>query len=561
MRRPFARPFWRPFWRTVAWKLSLALVLLSAVALGTVGVVSNVSTHREFVRFVREQGREELARRAGQYAERHGGLAGFRPFKGRPLPALATGDTDDASYEGPYVVLDVDGRTLTAAAGIPIGARLTGARAASAAPVRAGGRLVGHVALSGFAPRLDPRSADFLARTTDTIRWTMLGTALAAVLTGWLLSRALLEPLRELRRGLDAVRRGREPAPPERVPRDEFGEALVAFHEMHASVAQHQRARRQLTANIAHDLNTPLNVISGTLEGLLDGTFPPTRERLGQLHAVTRHLAALVGDLRFLSLADAGELHLDLAPDDLAGVVRDAASGFAELAARGGVRLRVDAPAGGTNARFDTRRVTQVLQNLLGNALRFTPSGGEVAVEVRSRGAAWEVRVRDTGSGIPEEHLPHVFERLYRADEARGGEGSGLGLAICRSIVGAHGGRIGVESAPGRGTTVTFTLPAAPTGPSGLGEAAHDSPVLARDAAQPLRAAEAEGLLPHAVREGVASRAVHPLQRGAHGLHLGQRVEAPVIPRGEGGVALLEQVGEEGGIGDGVDSAHRMASL
>ena len=290
----------------------------------------------------------------------------------------------------------------------------------------------------------------------------MLGATLLAALLGVLMSRALLRPLGELLAGIGALRRGEAPAAPPipgRAPTDEFGEVLGAFGEMHRDVVRNQQARRRLTADIAHDLNTPLSVISGTLEGILDGTFQPTPERLRRLHREAGHMAQLVGDLRFLALADAGELQLRREPTDVVALVSGTVAPFHELAAAQGVTLTTAVPAGGLTAPLDPQRVTQVLQNLLANALAHTPCGGEVRVEAAREGGGVRLHVADTGSGIAPAALPHVFDRLYRADDSRSSGGSGLGLSICRSIVEAHGGQIDLTSTPGVGTAVTVRLP------------------------------------------------------------------------------------------------------
>ncbi|WP_027483329.1 sensor histidine kinase [Deinococcus pimensis] len=462
----------RPFWRTLAWKLTLAFVLVAALALGAVGVISYASTRSEFNRFIGDQARNDLVNRVQTYVQENGNLAGFTPYRrnfnvdqghgtteGTPRSPDGRVFRDGPIFRASFVALDPQFRTLYATPTLPGGTRLPENLLGRVVPVTVDGNVVAYVAPSGVEPRLDPRSQEFLERTSSSILWGMLAATLAAVGTGLLMARALLGPLQELRRGIQAVQRGEAPREAPRARADEFGEVLHAFHEMHDSVVRNQQSRQQLTANIAHDLNTPLSVISGTLEAMIDGTFKATPERLARLHRETRHVAHLVNDLRFLSLADAGELHLDLQETDAALVLREAVSGVAELAGRQGVTLAVEAPEHGPLMTLDARRVTQVIQNLLSNALSHTPPGGRIDVVVRHEGTSLSVDVQDTGVGIAADKLPFVFDRLYRAEDARSEGGSGLGLSICKSIVEAHGGRIGIRSEPGRGTTVTFALP------------------------------------------------------------------------------------------------------
>ncbi|MFC6592655.1 sensor histidine kinase [Deinococcus lacus] len=238
---------------------------------------------------------------------------------------------------------------------------------------------------------------------------------------------------------------------------------MHAFHAMHREVVGAGLARQRLTADIAHDLGTPLTVMQGTLEGLLDGTFQPTPARLERLHTETLHMAQLVADLRLLALAEAGELHLNLETLRALEVLDSVAGAFASAAEAAGVTLAAHA-APGLSLRADPLRLSQVLRNLVANALAHTPPGGTVSLAAEEDGAGLRFDVTDSGSGIAPADLPHVFERLYRADAARHGGGSGLGLSIARSVVEAHKGRIWLSSEAGQGTQVSFWLPLGPTG-------------------------------------------------------------------------------------------------
>jgi signal transduction histidine kinase len=221
--------------------------------------------------------------------------------------------------------------------------------------------------------------------------------------------------------------------------------------------------RRNLTADVAHELRTPLQIIQGNLEGVLDGVYAPTAEHLTATLDETRLLARLVEDLRTLSLAEAGQLPLHMAPVEVCDVLADAATSFSGPAEAADVTLKmVCDPAAALVVQADVARLNQILGNLLSNALRYTSAGGCITLRAAREGEGVCLEVQDTGSGIPPDELPYIFDRFWRGDHARThtpGVGSGLGLAIARQLVHAHGGRITVQSVVGQGTKFQIFLP------------------------------------------------------------------------------------------------------
>lgn len=231
-----------------------------------------------------------------------------------------------------------------------------------------------------------------------------------------------------------------------------------AFNTMTERLQNHDRLRRDLMADVAHELRTPLTVIQGKLEGLLDGVYPRDDSQLEQLLEETHVLSRLVEDLRTLALSESGALKLQKESIDLGELTRDVVRAFGGQANAQNVTLDVDAPADLSPIEIDPVRIREVISNLLSNALRHTPPHGSVNVRVAATSnGAMSVDVGDTGSGMTPEEIARAFDRFYKGSESRG---TGLGLTIARSLVAAHGGDIHASSEHGRGTRITFTLPA-----------------------------------------------------------------------------------------------------
>jgi two-component system, OmpR family, sensor histidine kinase BaeS len=241
---------------------------------------------------------------------------------------------------------------------------------------------------------------------------------------------------------------------PERGP-SEVRSLARAFNAMSARLADNERARRTLLADVSHELRTPLTVMQGTLEGVLDGVYPADEAHLRPVLDETRVLSRLIDDLRTLSLSEAGALRLHREPTDLRALLGEVVASHRPMADEADVRL--DLEVGDLDPiSIDPARIRQVMANLVANALRFTPAGGRIAVVASGSGTAIEIRVSDTGTGMEPDEVDHAFDRFYRSP---GSTGSGLGLSIARNLVEAHGGRIGLTSEPGRGTTVEVMLP------------------------------------------------------------------------------------------------------
>ncbi len=296
-----------------------------------------------------------------------------------------------------------------------------------------------------------------------TIWLAGIGLALALpILVGIVARRAfsnMVNPLAQVMAAADAVAEGDLSV---RVPETgpgEMAQLAVSFNRMVSELERNDALRRNLTADVAHELRTPLHIIQGNLEGIMDGVYEPTLEQMDLLLDETRRLARLVEDLRTLSLAEAGQLSLTKEPIPVRGLLEDVATSFSGQAEAAGIHLCVEAKTtDGVTFLGDAGRMDQVLSNLVANALRHTDRGGSVWLRTE-REPGWVcIQVADTGSGIRPEDLPNIFDRFWRDDPSRQ-DSSGLGLAIARQLVQAHGGRIGVESRLGQGTTFSIDLP------------------------------------------------------------------------------------------------------
>ncbi|MHB8620738.1 MAG: sensor histidine kinase, partial [Chloroflexota bacterium] len=284
-----------------------------------------------------------------------------------------------------------------------------------------------------------------------------------AIVASLALSGQITAPARALTRAARSMAAGKRDQRVAVGARDELGEVASAFNALSASLAEQETLRRQMAADVAHELRTPLAVLQAKIEALQDGIRPVSEAALGELHQEVRLLSRLVADLRDLSLAEAGQLPLKREPADVGALARASVERFMPAASEKGVRLLMHTGPGLPPVDVDQERFAQVLGNLLENALRHTSPAGQVETRVAlaSVGNGVEIAVYDSGPGIPGEHLAHIFERFYRIDPARSRAegGSGIGLAVVKQLIEAHGGKVWAESPTGQGASFHMVLP------------------------------------------------------------------------------------------------------
>ena len=284
--------------------------------------------------------------------------------------------------------------------------------------------------------------------------------ALLALLTGLAVARRITRPVTRLIRVTRAMGGGDRAARvgPVAAP-GELRELATAFDQMADGLDREEQLRRDLVADIAHELRTPIAVLQAGHEALLDGVAEPTPEQLASLRDEVLRLARMVGDLQTLAAADAAAMQLTLRPGDLASIAATAADSLAGQFEAAGITLHRQLTP--VPVLADAHWLHQVVTNLLTNALKFTPAGGLVTIEAGPADGQARLRVSDTGTGIPAEELPRIFNRFWRGRQASTVSGSGIGLAIAAELAQAHGGQLTAASQPGQGTELTLTLPSA----------------------------------------------------------------------------------------------------
>jgi signal transduction histidine kinase len=402
----------------------------------------------------------------------HGKGTGSGSGQGRGQQAAGTGGMW-AMMNQRVIIADPQGRVVYDTAGDLIGNMLSAAQKDIGAAIVANDQPIGTVIVtpSGLTATGSP-AEDFLSSVNQSIITAVLIAGAIALGLGALLFIQITAPLRQLTQAADAIAGGNLKQRVIIRSHDEFGELGQSFNQMTESLEKADTLRRHMAADIAHELRTPLAVMQANLEGMMDKVLPLDPEQIGSLHEQTLLLNRLVGDLRLLTLAESGELQLERKLTSLEALIHKVIEHIQPQARQQGVELRLDVQNGLSPVSIDADRITQVLNNIIANALRYTSPGKTITIKAENinqlvKGV--QVSVIDPGPGIEAEDLPYVFERFYRVDKsrARASGGSGLGLTIVKQLVEAHGGKVEaaspaffVDGQKGYGTRITFTLPA-----------------------------------------------------------------------------------------------------
>jgi signal transduction histidine kinase len=441
-------------------KLTLAFLLVSLAAIGLAAIFVWVTTSTQFDKYLVDQRQTEFVAIVTEYYQALGNWEGVdAALRSQGLLPPPTQPGSSPPDPQPFALVDQNRTVIISGGQYLPGQKVQKGVLEKGIGIEINGLVVGTVLTTGQTPSRSTIEVKYITSVNKSLLVAALGGAALAFLLGLIIARTLTHPLRNLTAATHAVAHGQLK---QQVPvgsADELGELAQAFNQMSTELALANQSRRQMTADIAHDLRNPLTVIGGYLESLQDQKLEPTPERFEILQAEVKHLQRLVEDLRILSLAESGDLLLNQQAVNIGDMLAHVTAAYQHQSKKQGIQLIVEAEPGLIESELDPERMEQVLGNLVSNALRYTPKGGEICLRANRSGGNLILEVKDTGSGIAPEILPHIFERSYRGDPSRTGAESGLGLAIARSIVELHGGTIQVDSSLGKGSQFRITIP------------------------------------------------------------------------------------------------------
>ena len=441
------------FTRSLTFKLTLGFCLVSLVGVAIVAILASRITQNEVNSLLNRQEQERIARELGDVYEAEGSWEDV--------------DTAIADFYSPrnFIVVRQDNVIVLPGLGLPLGQRIPREQGEGRIAIRANGERVGY--LVSFQPSrrnpLPPNNDNILKSINRNI---ILGAIAALVISsavGVLGARQITKPIVELTAASQNIAAGDLSQQVTVRSNDEIGQLANSFNKMSSDLVESQKQRRQMTADIAHDLRTPLSLILGHAEAIEDGVLPPTPETLHIIHDEAQRLNHLIEDLRTLTLADTGTLTLEKQRVKPVDLIKRAGSAHRPLAQEKNIEMKISAEESLPEIEVDPRRIGQVLDNLVSNAIRYTPQGEKIWLRVKHQQDGLCFSIQDSGPGIPESDIAHIFDRFYRADKSRNRDegGSGLGLAIAKSLIVQHNGRIWAESQVGHGTNFQFILPTA----------------------------------------------------------------------------------------------------
>ncbi len=443
-------------------KFILAFVAVGLVAIALVGVFTSFVSNQQFESLVQDRMITDLSKIVISYYETYGTVLGIENYFTSNSVAIFT---DNAKPVRVDIILALPNqRILLGNEKYPPGTELSNSVIRNADEIIYEEKVIAYILIED--PPFLPNSEEtrYIERTNRALVYASLIAIGLAVILGLIFTQTLLKPLSSLNDAMNRMKRGELEQVVHNESKDELGEVIEGFNQMSSALAASNARRDQMTADIAHELRSPLTVINGYLEAMQDGSLAPTPARLGIIQQEVSQLNRLVTDLRTLALADAGQLEINKAEIDLQTLFHHLSNAHALQAKSKNIELSFEKSQSLDKIFADEGRILQVLSNLITNAIRHTNEDGKITVSGELLNNEAMIQVSDSGEGIPESELDYLFNRFYRVDPSRqstSGE-SGLGLSIVKALVEAHGGRVSVQSEVGIGTTFTFTLPIKP---------------------------------------------------------------------------------------------------
>ncbi len=447
-------------------RLIAAFLLVVVVSTGTVILLTNLRADSEIRRFAARGGMmgvENLVNSLETYYKQNGSWTNVADVVEMPMMMGNPRHNPQswAAMRGSVIIADENGIVVFNAGSIQRPANLNNQEIQNAVPISMSGKTVGYL-YTGTDPQLNSEIIDALVnRATNAALTAAIIAGVISLILASGLAYAITRPIQTLTQAAAHMANGDLAQRVDIQSRDEIGALAHAFNHMAESLSRLENNRKAMTADIAHELRTPLAVQRANIEALQDGIFPLEGENLAPLLAQNQILERLVDDLRTLALADAGQLHLEQVPIRMNSLVKEFVMNFSAQASVKNIEIIMNLPETCPDVLADPSRIAQVLSNLLSNAIRYTPENQKIWIEVGFGEQSVTTSIVDSGPGIPPESLPNVFERFYRADKARTREdgGTGLGLAIARRLVEAHGGQMHAENVPSGGARFQFSLP------------------------------------------------------------------------------------------------------
>ena len=449
--------------RSISSKLIIAFLSIGVISVAAIFVIARMNTRQEFINFLSDQSKSNIAITLANYHQQNGSWDGveFIFIQDAERPSQGMGPGPHMAMMQPFALTDKDGNVIVENGKFRRGQQVPQDELELGELITENGEVIGVLLPLRQPFQGNQRELEFIERTNITLLYGALIGAVIALLLGIFLSRTLTRPIRELTRAAHAISEGNLAQKVTVQSKDELGELAQTFNQMSAELSRSVNTRKQMTADIAHELRTPLSLILGHAEAVHDGVLPPTKENFELIREEANRLEHLVDDLRTLSLADAGVLSINLQRAEIGRLIQDVVSRYQVEAKRKNIELKLDVASPLPTLELDPVRITQVITNILDNALRHTPENGRIHVLAIKVGKHVQLSIQDSGPGLSTDDIAHIFERFYRADSSRNREygGSGLGLAIAKSIVQAHNGQLSAESEAGKGLKVIISLP------------------------------------------------------------------------------------------------------